>query len=176
MKNTDIDALFDNDKWYEWSAKELRKLLKVEQFDRLFFTQLDLLLRCVEIIDPLIIKTSAERCDYVKTVTERYFATKGEMPDSHILERLATWILAVDDDENSGILSERQMRTRNKEKEVSFHTPEHNAYAMALDGNRYVKPRPGMDSDESHKVRVRTPSDKVDKRMYNGPLEKYLLN
>lgn len=173
VNHTDIDTLFENDKWYEWTAKELRKLIKATRFDYIFFSRLSILVRYYDILDPLIIKTSKERCIAAKSMTEVHYADEGKMPQPQILDRLASWILSIDQADDTDILTDRQMRTRNKEMEVSFHTPESNIYAMERDGNRYVKPRPNMDSEESQKVKVKMPSDEVDMRVYNSRLDKY---
>lgn len=175
MRREDIDVLFDLDKWDEWIAKELRKLEREGCVNTVDLFRISLLAYCYNTLSEVILRTPEERCIYVKDIAEQCYANTGVNLEPPVLERLATWILAVDKDSDNYVLTDRQMRTRNREKEFPFHTPKRNNYAMELDGNRYVKPRPSMDSDEEQRVWVKMPSDTVDKRTYNGPLEKFLL-
>lgn len=109
---------------------------------------------------------SKQRCEFVGTLIRDEVKLA-----SSVLERLATWILAPE--MPADVFSDRQMRRRVNDKEVLFHEPQRNNYEMELDGNRCVKSKPNMDSSDSHKVTVKLPSDRVDRRTFNGPLEKY---
>lgn len=114
----------------------------------------------------------------VSTLTEAYFAHAGEMPDYRQLDRLSTWILRwiEHDDPECYVLTDRQMATRNREREALFYNVESYDFSMERDGNRIVQPKPHMDAHNpsAHRVKVRLGSDELmDKRMYNGPLKKY---
>ncbi|WP_427050394.1 hypothetical protein [Paenibacillus sp. TC-CSREp1] len=171
MKLTDINKLFDADSCMSWIIKELRKITC--SYEKSGIHVLFLLSNLYELPHTTYLD-SKERSIWSAKLTEYHFEQFGKMPDSAQLERLATWILAPE--MPADVFSDRQMRRRVNDKEVLFYAPQRNNYDMEIDGNRYVKPKPGMDSEESHKERVRLPSDRADKRQYNGPLGKYLLD
>jgi hypothetical protein len=163
--------LFDADSCVSWLIKELRKITC--SYEKSGLHVLFLLSNLYEMPHTAYLD-SKERSIWAAKITEDHFEQFGKMPDSIQLERLATWILAPE--MPADVFSDRQMRRRVNDKEVLFYAPQRNNYDMEIDGNRYVKPKPGMDSEESHRERVRLPSDRADKRQYNGPLEKYLLS
>nr|WP_154895266.1 hypothetical protein [Paenibacillus xylanexedens] len=171
MKLSDVNKLFEADATLGWIIKELRKVACCYEKSgvRILF-----LFSNLYSLPQTAYLDSKERSMWVAKVTEEHFEQLGKMPDSNQLERLATWILAPE--MPADVFSDRQMRRRVNDKEVLFYAPQRNNYDMEIDGNRYVKPKPGMDSEESHKDYVKLPSDRADKRQYNGPLEKYLLD
>lgn len=171
MKLTDVNKLFEADVCLGWLVKELRKVTC--SYEKSGLQILFLLSKLCELPHTTYLD-SKERSIWTANLTEEHFEQFGKMPDSAQLERLATWILAPE--MPSDVFSDRQMRRRVNDKEVLFYAPQRNNYDMEIDGNRYVKPKPGMDSEESHKDYVRLPSDRADKRQFNGPLEKYLLD
>lgn len=171
MKLTDVNKLFEADTCMGWLVKELRKVTC--SYEKSGLQILFLLSKLYELPHTAYLD-SKERSTWTAKLTEDHFGQFGKMPDSAQLERLATWILAPELPED--VFSDRQMRRRVNDKEVLFYAPQRNNYDMEIDGNRYVKPKPGMDSEESHKAYVRLPSDRADKRQYNGPLEKHLLD
>jgi hypothetical protein len=169
LKNTaiNINELFDND--IDIIQRGLRKhlALAMREGDKK---------RAADIYNAMKVNAS-KKSDVVTELTEKYFSERGEMPDFKDLDRLGTWILRFMEniDGEELVLTDRQMRTRNREKEMSFYSPESREFHLEADGNKVVKSAPGMDSDESHKVRVRLPHDNADLRQFNGPLTKYYL-
>ncbi|WP_340028980.1 hypothetical protein MHB71_05025 [Paenibacillus sp. FSL H7-0940] len=170
MKLIDVNKLFEADVCLGWLVKEVRKATCCYEKSGL---QILFLLHNLYELPHTAYLDSKERSMWAAKLTEEHFEQFGKMPDSTQLERLATWILAPE--MPADVFSDRQMRRRVNDKEVLFYAPQRNNYDMEIEGNRYVKPKPGMDSEESHKDYVRLPSDRADKRQFNGPLEKYLL-
>jgi hypothetical protein len=169
LKNTaiNINELFDND--LDITQRGLRKHLELamREGDKE---------RAADIYNAMR-ANATKKSDVVTKITEAYFSERGKMPDWGDLGRLSTWILRFMEniDGEELVLTDRQMRTRNREKEMSFYSPESREFHLEVDGNRLVKKAPGMDSDESHKVQVRLPHDNADLRQFNGPLKKYYL-
>lgn len=170
MKNTAINTneLFDNE--IDSVQKSLRKQFKAAMREGDTEKAADIYRAMQE--------NATKKRDIVANLTENYFSERGEMPDCKELDRLGTWILRFMEGIESVelILTERQMRTRNREKEMSFYSPESREFHLEVDGNRVVKGAPGMDSDESHKVKVKLPHDNADLRQFNGPLIKYYVD
>lgn len=164
MKHSEVDLLIEADKCLNWLRSEVKKAVTV-----INLPQIEFIINTFSALPEYVHFDSRQRCLFV----ENLLAGKEGKPATSVLERLATWILAPEMPD--GVFSDRQMRRRVNDKEVLFHDPQSNNYAMELDGNMYNRPRPGMDSDESHKVRVILPSDNSDMRKFNGRLEKYLL-
>lgn len=170
MKNTaiNINELFDND--LDLTQRGLRKHLALAMregdTDR------------VSDIYNAMRANAQKKSDIVTKITEEYFSERGEMPEGSALDRLSTWIIRFMEniDGEDLVLTDRQMRTRNREKEMSFYSPESREFHLEADGNKVVKNAPGMDSNESHKVHVRLPHDNVDLRQFNGPLKKYFID
>lgn len=164
MNHSDVNLLVEADKCLSWLRSEVKKAISKGNTHQLTF-----LLNTFARLPNYVHLDSKQRCVFV----DELLKNEERKPEPSVLERLATWILAPEMPDD--VFSDRQMRRRVNDKEVLFHDPQSNNYDMELDGNRYNKPRPGMDADESHKMRVSLPSDKIDKRKFNGPLEKYLL-
>jgi hypothetical protein len=169
LKNTviNINELFDND--IDLIQRGLRKHLALAMRDGDEK-------RAVDIYNAMRVNAS-KKSDVVTKLTEKYFSERGEMPDFKDLDRLGTWILRFMEniDGEELILTDRQIRRRQNDKEVLFYSPESREFNLEADGNKVVKKAPGMDSDESHKVRVILPNDKADLRQFNGPLKKYYV-
>jgi hypothetical protein len=167
LKNTaiNINELFDNE--LDTTQRGLRKHLELALREG----DTD---RAADIYNAMR-SNAAKKGDIVTKITEDYFSKRGEMPECKDLDRLSTWIIRFMEniDGEALILTDRQMRTRNREKEMSFYSPERREFHLEADGNKVVKKAPGMDSSESHKVRVRLPHDNADLRQFNGPLTKY---
>jgi hypothetical protein len=169
LKNTaiNINELFDNE--LDLTQKGLRKhlALAMREGDEE---------RAADIYNAMR-ANATKKSNIVTKITEDYFGERGKMPDFKALDRLGTWILRFMEniDGEELILTDRQMRRRQNDKEMLFYSPESREYHLEADGNRVVKNAPGMDSDESHKVRVRLPHDNADLRQFNGPLKKYFL-
>lgn len=111
----------------------------------------------------------------VESLTEQYFAYTLKMPEIQQLEKLSTFILRGQEDANPEypFLSDRQLRRRHNDKEVVFYSPESRDNHMEVDGNSIKQAAPSMDSNESHKVKVRLQHDGGNMREFNGPLRKY---
>jgi hypothetical protein len=169
LKNTaiNINELFDNelDLMQRGLRKHLALAMREGDTDR------------AEDIYKAMRANAMKKGDIVAKITEEYFSERGEMPEGRELDRLSTWIIRFMEniDGEDLILTDRQMRTRNREKEMSFYSPESRQFHLEADGNKLVKNAPGMDSVESHKVRVRLQHDNADLRQFNGPLTKYFI-
>jgi hypothetical protein len=169
LKNTaiNINELFDND--LDLTQRGLRKHLELamREGDQERASDIYSVMRA----------NATKKGDIVTRITEDYFSERGKMPDWSDLDRLGTWILRFMEniDGEELILTDRQMRRRQNDKEVLFYSPESREFNLEADGNKVVKKAPGMDSDESHKVRVRLPNDNADLRQFNGPLKKYYV-
>lgn len=169
MKNTaiNINELFDNE--LDLMQRGLRKhlALAMREGDGE---------RAADIYKAMRVN-AMKKGDIVTKLTEDYFSERGEMPECRDLDRLSTWIIRFMEniDGEALILTDRQMRRRQNDKEVLFYSPESREFNLEADGNKLVKKAPGMDSVESHKVRVRLLHDNADLRQFNGPLKKYYI-
>ena len=117
-----------------------------------------------------------EKIRRVDELIERYIAAIGERPDSRQLDRLATWLLkGAEELSEYKILTERQMRTRNREKEFPSFTVD--LYEQSADsGNKYNPPIAEWNGGLWRREYVKLPSDHEDKRKYNGRPVKRELN
>ena len=118
----------------------------------------------------------AEKIRRVDELIERYIAATGERPDSRQLDRLATWLLkGAEELSEYKILTERQMRTRNREKEFPSFTIDLHEQS-ADNGNKYNPPIAEWNGGLWRREYVKLPSDHEDKRKYNGRPVKRELN
>jgi hypothetical protein len=169
MKNTaiNINELFDSE--LDLTQRGLRKhlALAMREGDKERASDIYSAMRA----------NAMKKGDIVTKITEDYFSERGKMPECKDLDRLSTWIIRFMEniDGDDLVLTDRQMRTRNREKEMSFYSPESRQFHLEAEGNKLVKNAPGMDSDESHKVRVRLPHDNADHREFNGPVKKSFI-
>jgi hypothetical protein len=189
MKSTDISFTFTDDYKADferyvselWSTNISGNIKALQNDEKGYLRELETCVN-VRLVEELHVNLECVQADIrelfveknrlVDALTNGYVEHSGEIPESIQLDRLATWILKGAE-QYGDILTDRQLRRRQNDIEFLFFSPEARSFRLEKDGNKRVKIAPSMDSDESHKVRVKLPHDNMDKREFNGPLRKY---